>query len=263
MGRETFDAVIIGGGLGGITLAAALSDRGHSVAVLEARRGITPAKRGMTLGPNGLRILEKLHLLSDVEGISRKIRTVRYLKSSGELLVAYDYNMLGLKPNYLLAFRTHELEIMLRKRALEKHVSMYEGASFNSFLRENGQVRGVEATIDGKKSELNANVVVGADGGRSKVRDTAGIQAKSKHSNSSYLVTIAGDIDGSNNDACHYLAKGKMLGRFSLTRGQYLFYYVPVGEIEAVKSNGPERLKTGLTALAPELNGARRPTIVG
>jgi len=252
---EAFDVVVVGGGLGGITLAAALSGRGHSTAVLEARRGIAPAKRGMSLAPNGLRILEKLHLLTDVEGISRKIRTVRYLQGSGELLVAYDYNMLDLKPNYLLAFRPHELEILLRKRALEKRVSVYEGASFNSFLRENGQIRGVEAAIDGKKRELTAKVVVGADGGRSKVRDAAGIQAKSRHSNSSYLVTIAGDIDGSNDDACHYLSKGKMLGRFSLPRGQYLFYYIPVGEIEAVKSNGPERLKTDLTALAPELKG--------
>ena len=253
--EEKFDVVVVGGGLGGLTLAAALSDRGHPTVVLEARRGVTPVRRGMSLAPNGLRVLEKLHLLSDVEGIGRKLRTVRYLKSSGELLVAYDYNLLKTKQNYLLTLLPHELEILLRKRAEETHVRVYEGATFEAFICENGEIGGVQATIDGKKQNLMGKVVVGADGGRSKVREAAGIRMISKPSKSSYLVTVAREVDGSKDDASHYLAKGKMLGSFSLPHGQYLFYYLPPGSVEAVKNSGLQRLKTSLTDLAPELKG--------
>lgn len=253
--EEKFDVVVVGGGLGGLTLAAALADRGHPTAVLEARRGVTPVRRGMSIAPNGLRVLERLHLLSDVEGIGRKLRTVKYLKSSGELLVAYDYNLLTAEPKYLLTFLTHELETLLRKRAEEKRVRIYEGATFDVFLRENGQITGVQATIDGTKRGFMGKVVVGADGGKSKVRDAAGIQVNSKQSKSSYLVTVAEEVDGVKDDACHYLAKGKMLGSFSLPHGKYLFYYLPAGTIDAVKNSGLERLKNDLTALAPDLKG--------
>jgi 2-octaprenyl-3-methyl-6-methoxy-1,4-benzoquinol hydroxylase len=210
----------------------------------------------MSLAPNGLRVLEKLHLLSDVEEIGRKLRTVKYLKSSGELLVAYDYNLLRTKPNYLLTLLPHELETTLRNRAEKNQVRIYEGATFDAFLRDSGQISGVQATIDGTKRNLMGRVVVGADGGKSRVRDAARIQVNSKPSKSSYIVTVAGEVDGLKDDACHYLAKGKMLGSFSLPHGQYLFYYVPAGTIEAVKTSGLERLKTDLTALAPDLKGA-------
>ena len=254
--EEKFDVVVVGGGLAGLTLAAALSDRGHPTAVLEARRGVTSVKRGMSLAPNGLQVLEKLHLLSEVEGIGRKLRTIKYLKSPGELLVTYDYNLLSTKQNYLLTFLPHELEILLHKWAEEKQVRIYEGAAFETFLRENGQINGVQTTIDGTKRDLIGKVVIGADGGRSKVRDAAGIQANSRNSKSSYLVTVVGEVNSSRDVGCHYLAKGKMLGNFLLPHGQYLFYFLPAGTFEAAKTMGIERLKSDLTALDPELKAA-------
>jgi hypothetical protein len=77
----------------------------------------------------------------------------------------------------------------------------------------------------------------------------------SKPSKSSYLVTVTGEVDGSKDHASHYLAKGKMLGSFSLPHGRYLFYYLPAGSIEALKTRGFQQLKTDLANLAPELKG--------
>lgn len=249
--------MIVGGGLAGLSLAIGLAGRGHSVAVLEARSGVTPVKRGMSLAPNGLRVLEKLHLLSEVEGIGQKLRKVKYVKSSGELLVAYDYQLLNTEPNYLLTFLPHELEIILRRRAEEKKVKVFEGASFAALLRENGRVSGVQTTIGGTKQELLAKVVIGADGGRSKVRQAAGIQANSAQSKSSYLVTVAGEVaDDAHDEACHYLSKGRMLGSFPLPHAQYLFYYLPTGSFETLKDSGLEQFKTSLTTLAPGLEGS-------
>jgi 2-polyprenyl-6-methoxyphenol hydroxylase-like FAD-dependent oxidoreductase len=208
----------------------------------------------MSLSPNGLQVLEKLHLLRDVEGIGRKVRIVKYLKSSGELLVAYDYSLLSCKQNYLLTFLPHELETLLRKRAEERQVKIYEGALFDSFLRENGQVSGVRATVNGTQLNLPAKVIIGADGGRSRVRQAAGIKANSTQSKSSYLVTVADEVaDNPPEEASHYLAKGKMLGSFPLLHGRYLFYYLPAGTFESVKAYGLEQFKTDLTTLAPDL----------
>ncbi len=53
-----FDVVIVGGGPAGLSLAIGLSDHGHTVAVLEARKGVSPVKRGTSLSPNGLKVLK-------------------------------------------------------------------------------------------------------------------------------------------------------------------------------------------------------------
>ena len=250
-----FDVVIVGGGLAGLSLAFGLSDSGHRVAVLEARRGVSLVKRGMSLSPNGLKVLDSIHLLHDIEMIGRKVTVVKFLKDSGELLVAYDYSLIEHKQNYLLTILTQELELVLRKRAEDGGVRLYESASFDSFMRENGEVNGVRATIDGNSSNLEAKIVVGADGAKSKVRELAGIRVQTRGYSSSYLVTVAGGTVESSDDARHYLAKGKMLGNFPLPVGRYLFYYVPVGAFESLKARGLESFKGELTALASELRG--------
>jgi 2-polyprenyl-6-methoxyphenol hydroxylase-like FAD-dependent oxidoreductase len=207
----------------------------------------------MSLAPNGLQVLDRFDLLRDIESIGRKIHTVNYFKSSGELLASYDYDSLNCKQNYLLSFLPHELETILRKRAEEKHVKVYDGATFDAFLRGNGRINGVQATVNGTQLNLTGKVVIGADGGRSKVRQAAGIQANSKQYDSSYVVTVGGAVHESS-EANHYLAKGRMLGSFPLRQGVYLFYYMPAGTYESVKSKGLDRLKADLIALAPALH---------
>jgi 2-polyprenyl-6-methoxyphenol hydroxylase-like FAD-dependent oxidoreductase len=251
---DVFDVVVVGGGLAGLTLAMALCERGHPTAVLEARRGVAPVKRGMSLAPNGLQVLDRLGLLRDVEEIGRRLHVVKYLKESGELLVSYDYRQLNCKQNYLLAFLPHELEAVLRRRTEGRHVKIFGGAKFDGFLREYGRISGVWATIDGAQRSLRSKIIIGADGGRSVVRQAAGIQARSEPYNSSYAVTVADMVENSSDEAKHYLGKGKMLGDFPLPHGKYLFSYLPVGTYDGLKARGLDRFKAELAALAPELS---------
>jgi 2-polyprenyl-6-methoxyphenol hydroxylase-like FAD-dependent oxidoreductase len=251
--EDKFDVVVVGGGLAGLSLAFGLADRAHSVAVLEARPSIKPVKRGLALSPNGLEALDKLRLLQEIEKIGRKVQSVKFLKSNGELLVAYDYSLLRHKQNYILTMPPHELELLLRKRALDKGVKLFEGASFGGLLREGGRLNGVRATIAGSMQELRAEVIVGADGAMSKVRESVGIQAEVKRYGYGYVVTVAGEISDSSEEANHYLARGKMLGIFPLPGGSYLFYYLRHGSFDSLKALGLGPFKSTLASLAPEL----------
>ncbi len=253
--QAKFDVVVVGGGLAGLSLAFGLADRAHSVAVLEARPSIKPAKRGLSLSPNGLEALDKLRLLQDIEKIGCKVRSVKFLKNNGELVVDYDYSLLRHKQNYILALLPHELELLLRKRALDRGVKLYEGASFGGLLREDGQPNGVRATIAGSVQELRADVVVGADGAMSKVRESVGIRAEVKKYGYGYVVTLVGEISDSSEEANHYLARGKMLGIFPVPGGSYLFYYLRPDGFDGLKALGLEQFKSTLTSLAPDLAG--------
>jgi len=250
---ENFDVIIVGGGLGGLSLAYGLADRGRSVAVLEARAGVKPIKRGMSISPSGLEALDKLHLLDDVEKIGVKVRLVKFLKSNGKPLVTYDYSFLNHPQNYILTILPHELDSLLRKNALAKGVKLYDGALFEGLLSENGQRRGVQANIGGATCDLRAEVIVGADGAMSKVRASVGIRVEVQKYQHDYVVTVAGEVENSAEEARHYLAKGKMLGMFPLIEGTYIFYYLPTGTFEGLKARGLDSFKADLVALAPEL----------
>jgi len=221
--------------------------------VLEARAGMKPVKRGMSISPSGLEALEKLHLLGDVEKIGLKVRLVKFLKSNGEPLVTYDYSYLQHPQNFILTLLPHELDVVLRTRALDKGVKLYEGALFEGLLTENGQAVGVQAKVQGSTRDINARVIVGADGAMSRVRGAVGIVAEVKKYRHDYIVTVTGEVEGLAEEARHYLGKGKMLGTFPLRGGTYLFYYLPTGTFDQLKTRGLKSFKTDLISLAPEL----------
>src|ERR1700751_3485866 len=56
----TLNAVVVGGGIGGVAAALALSRAGIGVRVYEQAAELTEVGAGVSLAPNGLRMLERL-----------------------------------------------------------------------------------------------------------------------------------------------------------------------------------------------------------
>ncbi|MET9364214.1 FAD-dependent monooxygenase [Streptomyces sp. NPDC006632] len=71
-------AVVVGGGIGGLTAAAALIGRGWQVTVLERAAAPKPAGAGIALAPNGLRAL-------DVIGLGDAVRALAAWQGDGGL----------------------------------------------------------------------------------------------------------------------------------------------------------------------------------
>src|SRR5690349_18522285 len=71
-------AVVIGGGIGGLTAAAALHRDGWQVTVLERARSLEPVGAAISLAPNALRAL-------DVIGIGEEIRDLAAWQGDGGL----------------------------------------------------------------------------------------------------------------------------------------------------------------------------------
>ncbi|WP_210571028.1 FAD-dependent monooxygenase [Streptomyces sp. GESEQ-4] len=75
---QTSQVVVIGGGIGGLTAAAALHQRGLQVTVLERARTLDPVGAGISLAPNALRAL-------DVIGLGDEIRDLAAWQGDGGL----------------------------------------------------------------------------------------------------------------------------------------------------------------------------------
>ena len=67
---RTKQAVVIGGGIGGLTAAAALHAAGLRVTVLERSPTLEPVGAAISLSPNALRALDVIGLGDEIRGLA-------------------------------------------------------------------------------------------------------------------------------------------------------------------------------------------------
>jgi len=77
----------------------------------------------------------------------------------------------------------------------ENSNGLHFNAMFKSFLREGNHIVGVQAEIDGVPLQIGAQVVVGADGPFSQVREAMGISASLHRYKDGYLVAALDSPD--------------------------------------------------------------------
>lgn len=144
--------VIVGGGIGGLSLARELMLRGIRPTVLERAPQLNPVGAGIIMNPNAMRVLEKNGLADEVRRESWPYLTRETRDASGRLLATRDYRPLyesGRLAQGALVHRAHLL-----------------GALYNSLPP--GTVS-FGSTVKSVKP-LNADLIVGADGIHSQVR---------------------------------------------------------------------------------------------
>ncbi|RFU40287.1 monooxygenase [Actinomadura logoneensis] len=159
-------AIVVGGGIGGLTSAVALADRGWEVTLAERAPSLDPVGSGLALGPNALRALDTLGLGDPVRELAafqgdagiRRAGGAWLSRTSAEAAVARygDPTVLLLRSALvdLLTGRLDRVETLL-------------GTTVTGVDPDLGVVR----TDDGR--ERRADLVVAADGIHSPIRATA------------------------------------------------------------------------------------------
>jgi 3-(3-hydroxy-phenyl)propionate hydroxylase len=158
--------VITGGGPTGLMLAGELALAGVDVAIVERRASQDLA--GVRAGGLHSRTIE----VFDMRGIAD-----RFL-SQGQTHHAVSFHQIPLdigdfptRHNYLLALWQKHIERILADWVEELGVPIYRGREVTSFVQDD---TGVDINLSDGRS-LQAEYLVGCDGGRSLVRKTAGI----------------------------------------------------------------------------------------
>ncbi|MEU2910188.1 FAD-dependent monooxygenase [Streptomyces massasporeus] len=159
-------AVVIGGGIGGLTAAVALHRRGLRVTVLERARSLQPVGAAISLAPNSLRALDVIGLGDEIRGLAAwsgdgglRAPSGRWLsRSSAEAAAARFGGPLVLLPRATLIER---LTALLPADAVRTDAA--------AVLADSGGP-GRAARVTTADGALEADLVVGADGVRSAVR---------------------------------------------------------------------------------------------
>lgn len=159
-------ALIIGGGICGLTTAIALARKGIAVQVFEQASRLKEVGAGLTVWHNGMYALNEIGLDSAVIKCGQVVESFRFLDVHGKVLGAVDLDRL-LRQTGQPAVTVHRKRLMeVLSAAAQGGISIKTG---HKFVRYSQNEEGVTAYFQNGHT-YTADVLIGSDGFNSAVR---------------------------------------------------------------------------------------------
>jgi len=167
LGNRAKRIAIMGGGIGGMTAAAALHQRGFEVAVYERAAGLSEVGFGLQLGPNAVKVARSIGILDELKRFAVEPSAMVSLKwDTADLRYRNSWDGLMQRrfgAPYMMAHRPDLHDALIRKVPA-------------SSIHLNKSCTGITNTTDGAAatfadgSQIEADAIIGADGIHSVVR---------------------------------------------------------------------------------------------
>jgi 2-polyprenyl-6-methoxyphenol hydroxylase-like FAD-dependent oxidoreductase len=244
---------IVGGGPAGVMLGYLLGRAGVEVLVLEKHADFLRDFRGDTVHPSTLETMHELGLLE--EFLKRPHQKVDQVRAciGGEPILLGNMSYLRTQCRFFVMMPQWDfLDFLAEQGKRYPTLQVRMQAEVTGLTEENGVIVGVRANTPSGAVEVRADLVVGADGRNSVVRDCSGLAIEdlgaptdalwmrlSKHPDDPQVSLLADH--------------GKLL--VFLDRGHYWQCGFPVlkGSFEEVHRRGIEDFRTGIVEVAPFL----------
>jgi len=165
--KNKYDVVVVGGGPAGSMAAWEAAKGGVAVCMLEKDRDIGyPVRCGEAVGESGLRQFVAI----EDSWIAEKITSVKLVSPN---LTSVDIDFAA-ETGYILNRRIFDYD--LSRYAANAGAEVYTKAYIKDLLKNNGQVNGVILDYLGEEKQIQAKIVIGADGLTSRVGRWAGLK---------------------------------------------------------------------------------------
>jgi 2-polyprenyl-6-methoxyphenol hydroxylase-like FAD-dependent oxidoreductase len=246
--------VVAGGGPAGMMLGLLLARAGVRVTVLEKHADFLRDFRGDTIHPSTLELMHELGILD--EFLSRPHQEVRQLtgRVAGESVTIADFTHLPTHCKFLVLMPQWDFLDFLAGKARELDTfELRMDTEVTGLIEEGGRVVGVRVETHGGPQEIWADLVVGADGRRSVVRQQAGLAVENLGAPIDVLWMRLSRRTDDPGQAFGYVENGHILVMFD--RGDYwqCAFVIPKGGFDDIKRRGIEAFRADIAAIVPSM----------
>jgi 2-polyprenyl-6-methoxyphenol hydroxylase-like FAD-dependent oxidoreductase len=247
----TTGCVIAGGGPAGMMCGYILARAGVDVIVLEKHKDFLRDFRGDTVHPSTLQIMYELGLLEEFLKLPHQQITQAEVKIAGRLYRVADTSHLPTRCKFIALMPQWDfLNFLANKgKALPNFRVMME-ANAKSLLRDDRRVNGVSVSTNDGDIEIRADLVIGADGRHSILRDASNLRVNDQ---GAPIDVLWMRIAHHENDQRAVLGKAENGSFFVMIyRGDYwqCAMVIPKGGFDAIKAQGIEAFRARVAQLA-------------
>lgn len=243
---------ITGGGPAGMMLGLLLARAGVDVVVLEKHGDFLRDFRGDTVHPSTMEVMHELGILEEfLKRPHQKVRQMVLQMGSSAAPVA-DFSRVPARCKFIAFMQQWDFLNFLTDQAKQ-----YEGfhlhmrTEVKGLIEQEGKVAGVYAQTSEGLREIHAQIVVGADGRDSDVRQAAGLSVENLGAPMDVLWFRISRLGSDRSEVFAHVEAGRML--VMLDRGDYwqCAYIIPKDGFETVKREGLKNLQREVAKLAP------------
>ena len=231
-----------------------LARSGVQVVVLEKHGDFLRDFRGDTVHPSTLNVMDELGLLDDFLKLPHQ-ELSRFSGQFGDERVAVaDLSHLPVRAPFIAMMPQWDfLDFLAAQGKRYAGFTVLMNAEATGLIEESGRVVGVRATVAGEAREIRADLVVGADGRHSRVRESAGFRPTVLGAPMDVLWFRVSRRSSDSAETMGRFDRGSIL--VMLDRGDYwqCAYVIAKGSADTVKAAGIEKLRERIASLMPFL----------
>ncbi len=247
------DCCIVGAGPAGLMLGLLLARAGVRTTVIEKHEDFLRDFRGDTIHPSTLEAMDQLGFLDEFLTLPHQKAPTLHAEIGGRQATIADFSRLPTRCKYIAFMPQWDfLDFLAGKARALPHFRLEMGREATGLTERDGTVTGVATRgVDGSARNLEAALVVGADGRDSMLRTAAALEVEDLGSSVDVLwMKLSRDAGDPAQPMSH---AGPNQGLVMIDRGDFwqLGYVIARGSFRQVKQDGLAALRAKLASVAP------------